>query len=146
MISERHPSRCHHRLLLLECRRRRILARLRAVVFESHPLHPRHSARGATSRRAPASGQTAGPSRRGVFIGEGRCASLFTPDTYRGATAKTAWIAHGCWPVGMRRRFDRGVETEVENGLHMAVPVDVLVLFCLLLSGRIDALCVYAAY
>lgn len=34
----------------------------------------------------------------------------------------------------------------MENGLYMAVPIHVLVLFRLLLPGWVDALCVYAAY
>ena len=38
------------------------------------------------------------------------------------------------------------METEVENGLYMAVPVHVLVVLCLLLSSRIDARGVHAAY
>ena len=34
----------------------------------------------------------------------------------------------------------------VEDGVCVAVPVYVHVLLCMLLSGRVDALCVHAAY
>lgn len=38
------------------------------------------------------------------------------------------------------------METTVENGLYLAVPIDVLGLLCLLIPGRFDPRRVYTAY
>lgn len=38
------------------------------------------------------------------------------------------------------------METAVENGLHLAVPIYVLGLLCLLVPGRVDPRRVYTAY
>lgn len=38
------------------------------------------------------------------------------------------------------------METTVENGLHLAVPIDVLGLLCLLIPGWVDPRRVYTPY
>ena len=86
----RHPRRRHHWLLLLERHRRRLLARLRVLVFQPNPLHPRHPARRPTDRRAPAPRQaiahTANNQQRLCSRESGR-ASLPTPNTQGGGPA-----------------------------------------------------------
>ena len=111
------------------------------MVFEPHLFHSRPLARGPADCGSTAAGETTRTSASWDICGEGGCAALFTADPWRGSTA---WVADGRGTG--RGRWGWGMETEVEDGVYLAVSCYVFVVLCLFFLGWADAFCVYAAY